>query len=101
MSGSQRRDGRRVAVSEVSVRDALRGDTTALASDEEQVLRLRHGVGLAADLPLQAKASGATLETLRQMEVDLHQRFEAHLHRPVPQPSEAKDRIVRALRRKR
>lgn len=101
MSGSQRKDGRRVAVSEVSVRDALRADTSALAPEEEQILRLRQGVGLAPGRPLQAKATGSTLEVLRQMEVDLHRRFEAHLNRPQPQPSEVKDRIVRALRRKR
>jgi hypothetical protein len=101
MSGSQRNDGRRVAVREASVRDALMGHATELESEEERVIRVLHGVGGRPDLPLQAKASGATLEALRRMEVELLRRYRTHLDRPRPQASEAKDRIVRALRRKR
>jgi len=100
MSGSQRNDGRRVAVREASVRDALKGGARELESEEERVLRVLHGVGAEPDLPLEAKASGEALESLRRLELELFQRYRAHLDRPRPQPSETKDRIVRALRRK-
>jgi len=100
MSGSQRNDGRRVAVKEASVRDALAGGVRELESEEERVLRILHGVGAEPGLPLEAKASGEVLESLRRMEVELLKRYRAHLDRPRPRPSETKDRIVRALRRK-
>ncbi len=101
MSGSQRKEGRRVAVREVSVSEALTSDVSRLEPEEERVLRALHGVGARADLPLQAKASGPALQTLRDMEVELFRRYRAHLDPPRPQASETKDRIVRALRRKR
>lgn len=101
MSGSQRKEGRGVAVREASVREALAADASRLEPEEERVLRALHGVGGRSELVLQPKASGAALETLRNMEVELFRRYRAHIDPPRPQASETKDRIVRALRRKR
>lgn len=101
MSGSQRKEGRQVAVREASVREALTSDTSRLEPEEERVLRALHGVGGRSELVLQPKARGAALEALRSMEVELFRRYRAHVDPPSPQASETKDRIVRALRRKR
>ncbi|HLV60402.1 MAG TPA: hypothetical protein VKY51_03275 [Fredinandcohnia sp.] len=101
MSGSQRKEGRQIAVREATVREALETGASQLDSLEERVLRAVHGVGGRSDLVLQPKAHGAALESLRSMEVELYRRYRAHLDRPTPQDSETKDRIVRALRRKR
>lgn len=54
----------------------------------------------AEDLVLERKASGAALQELYRMEVELHRRYRAHLARNAPQPSEAKDRILAGLRSK-
>lgn len=101
MSGSQRKEGRRVAVREASVREALNADSSRLEPEEERVLRTLHGVGGRSELVLQPKARGEALETLRSLEVELFRRYRAHLDPARPQSSETKDRIVRALRRKR
>ena len=101
MSGTQRKEGRRVAVREASVREALASDSRKLEPVEERVLRALHGGGVPVDAPLEAKASGAALQSLHDLEVELFRRYRAHLDPVRPQASETKDRIVRALRRKR
>lgn len=101
MSGTRQRRGEGIAVRERAVADALPALSHQLSSEEERVLRLLHGAAAPADLALERKASGAALESLYRLEAELHRRHAEHLQRPVPQASDTKDRIVRALRRKR
>ncbi len=91
-----------VAVSAKSLRTTVRKGT--LTAEEERVLRARHGVGVSKDEPLgrvgqdhpeaRARISEFELEAFRAM---------GHLYglgKTQAQPSKAKDKIVRALRRK-
>lgn len=101
VSSGQQRKGARIAVRERSVGDALRDEARLLTSEEERSLRLLHGVAAQPDMELERKTDGDALAALYAMEAELHRRYAEHLDRPTPQPSEAKDRIIRALRRKR
>jgi hypothetical protein len=77
-----------------------------LASDEEKTLRMRHGAGVAVDAPLRRHGEGnqEVQDELLLMEMQLLRAWRMHqkqMARAVaPQPSRAKDKIVRALRKK-
>jgi hypothetical protein len=104
-----------VAVTREEVRGALTR-TRTLSSEEEKALRMRHGVGTDLREPLpRAAGDNAELEDeLRVIEMQLMRAFRARMVQdkaargnvvtaaPVPaQNNKAKDRIVRALRKKR
>ena len=77
-----------------------------LSSEDEKVLRLRYGASVAPDAPLARHAAPDTelADELLVMEMELLRAWRAHkkamAQRPAPRPSRAKDRIVRALRKK-
>lgn|GEM_PF-1630052 len=105
MSGTQRKGSKQVAVevhestSDLGTRLAAR--SMELSSEEERVLRTVNGVAGDRELRLQRKASGAVLDELLLIEMELRRRYQAHMSRPKPVPSAEKDQIVRALRTKK
>jgi hypothetical protein len=79
--------------------------TSALTSDEEKVLRMRHGAKVDTRRTLERHGEGnAELQDeLLLMEMQLFRAYRAHLAqqaRKAAQPSRTKDKIVRALRKK-
>lgn len=83
---------------------AIEARARGLDAEEERVIRARHGARAPGDLVLERKAAGEVLDELLLVEMELHRRYRAHLaaRRPAPvAPSPAKDRIVRALRKKK
>jgi len=105
VSGTQRKGSKQVTVevreSTSSLRTQLEARTMELSSEEERVLRGVHGVSADRELRLQRKASGAVLDELLLIEMELHRRYRAHMSRPQPVASPEKDRIVRSLRSKK
>jgi len=107
VSGTQRKGGKQVTVevrestSTSILRTQLAARAMELSSEEERVIRGVHGVSADRELRLQRKASGAVLDELLLMEMELHRRYRAHLSRPQPVPSPEKEKIVRALRSKK
>lgn len=96
-----------VAVTAAEVRSALTR-TQTLTSEEEKALRMRHGAGVTTRTPLPRAAGGnAELgDELLLIEMQLLRAFQrrAAAAPQLPEPTErnpAKDRIVRALRKKR
>ena len=105
-----------VAVTREEVRAAL-GRTRTLVSEEEKALRMRHGVGADLREPLpRAAGDNAELEDeLMVIEMQLMRAWRARMAQDkarraastvavaeAPRPrNEAKDRIVRALRKKK
>jgi len=91
-----------VAVSAKSLRTAVRKGT--LTAEEERVLRTRHGVGAAANEPLGRVGQDHAEARARISELELEAfRAMGHIYglgKTQAQPSKAKDKIVRALRRK-
>ncbi len=91
-----------VAVSAKSVRTAVRKGT--LTAEEERVLRARHGVGVAKDELLGRVGQNHPDARARISELELEAfRAMGHIYglgKTQAQPSKAKDKIVRALRRK-
>ena len=77
-----------------------------LASEDEKVVRMRYGSTVAPDAPLARHAAADTelADELLVMEMELLRAYRAHkaqmAQRPAPRPSRAKDKIVRALRKK-
>ena len=111
----ERKGGSETAVvTAEEVRSAL-GKTKALASDEEKVLRMRHGVAVTdprASLPRAAGNNEELQDELLVLEMQLlkaHRTRQAGARpenvavRPVLEPAgaRAKDKIVRALRKKK
>jgi hypothetical protein len=101
--------GGTAAVSREALRTA-RGTTNGLSSEEEKVVRMRHGMGAAkATEPLARAAAGnAELEDeLLLIEMRLLRAMRLRSAQPaagrnlIPQPSRTKDKIVRSLRRKK
>ncbi len=96
----------REAVEAREVADAL-GKARSLPSEDEKVLRLRYGVKLRDSEKLRQHAEGSPVlqDELLLMEMELLRAYRQHQKqqsmRPAPQPSRAKDKIVRALRKKR
>lgn len=84
-----------------------RGPAKALSPEEERVLRMRLGAAPPRAAPLERAAEALTdLEIeLYAAEIEAHMKWKAReearagLAAPRPQPSRAKDRIVRALRK--
>ena len=107
------RKGAQVAVAEAVTKEEVHAafrKVQALTSQEEKALRMRHGVAPALDAPLPRAAAGnAELEDeLLVIEMQLlratrqrQQEAQAVQNRPVPTSSRTKDKIVRALRKKR
>jgi len=103
-----------VAVTAEEVRSAL-GKAKALASDEEKVLRMRHGVAVTdprAPLPRAAGNNEELQDELLVLEMQLLKAYRARqagarpesmVARPALDPAgaRAKDKIVRALRKKK
>jgi hypothetical protein len=103
-----------VAVTAEEVKAAL-GKTRTLVSEEEKVLRMRHGVPAAdprAPLPRAAGGNEELQDELLLLEMQLlkaHRMHQAKVNpasaakRPALDPSgaRAKDKIVRALRKKK
>ncbi|MFN7133180.1 MAG: hypothetical protein ACK4N5_13965 [Myxococcales bacterium] len=83
--------------------------TRSLASDEEKAVRMRYGAGVDVKAPLERH--GEKNEDLRDelmlLELELfrayrqHQKAQAARATPAPQPSRTKEKIVRALRKKK
>jgi hypothetical protein len=77
-----------------------------LASEDEKVLRMRYGASVQKSAPLARHGEGDPdlADELLVMEMELLRAFRAHqkqmAQRAVPRPSRAKDKIVRALRKK-
>lgn len=82
--------------------------TKKVASEDEKVLRMRHGVGVAKDAPLARHGEGDQdlQDELLLMEMELlrayraHQKQQAQAQKVAPRQSRTKDKIVRALRKK-
>ncbi len=99
----------RAVASEAAVQAVLRrGAASELSPEEEKVMRMRLGASLSRDQALERTGLGATdleLELLAfEIEAFLKQRQRRERpERTAPvaaQPSRAKERIIRALRRK-
>lgn len=79
---------------------------TKTASEDEKVLRMRYGAGVAKAAPLARHGEGDQdlADELLLMEMELLRAFRAHqkalAQKATPRPSRAKDKIVRALRKK-
>ncbi len=100
--------------SSTTVRDAVEakdvtraiGKARTLASEEEKVLRMRYGSKVAEKAPLARHGEGnpELQDELLLMEMELLRAYRQHqkqmAQRVAPQPSRAKDKIVRALRKK-
>jgi len=84
---------------------AALGRTRTLSSEEEKALRMRHGarVEVGAPLPQAAAGNEELADELLVIEMQLMKAWRARLAgRGVqPAPSRAKDKIVRALRKKK
>ncbi|AKU91779.1 hypothetical protein AKJ08_2166 [Vulgatibacter incomptus] len=81
--------------------EALTTRSDHLSSEEERVIRGLRGIPAARGTRLEAKASGTMLDELHVMELEIRRRYQAHLARPQPQASAAKDSLIRALREKK
>lgn len=102
-----------VAVTKEEVRSALSRAKT-LTSDEEKALRMRHGIGaqsLSAPLPRAAGANAELADELLIIEMQLLRASKLRQQQKAarttttavaaPKSSRAKDKIVRALRKKK
>jgi hypothetical protein len=107
---SSTRGGRKTATATVTptreqVLRAIEARARELDAEEERVVRARHGLPAPATTVLERKAQGEVLDELLLVEMELFRRYRAHLAaaaEPLPSASSpAKDRIVRALRKKR
>jgi hypothetical protein len=94
-------------VTERSAQAALRrAPARELAPDEDKALRMRLGAAPPKGAPLERAGSGdVDLEIeLRAWEIEAHLKWRAmqaeRAAAPRPQPSRAKEKIVRALRKK-
>ncbi len=109
------RKGSAVAVTAEEVKAAL-GRTRTLTSEEEKALRMRHGApaDLRAPLPSAAGQNEELKDELLVIEMQLHRAWRARMAQaqakagqsPVRAPAAtttnaAKDKIVRALRKKK
>ncbi|MBI5548521.1 MAG: hypothetical protein HY901_31955 [Deltaproteobacteria bacterium] len=77
-----------------------------VASEDEKVLRMRYGAGVAKDAPLGRHGEGNqdVQDELLLMEMELLRAYRQHqkqlTQHAVPRQSRTKDKIVRALRKK-
>jgi hypothetical protein len=107
MSHMQTKKTVTTVATEPSAQAALRrGATSALTPEEERVMRMRLGASPARTAPLETVAaprSDLEIELLAA-EVEAHLRWREHqaavVRTAAPQASRAKDKIIRALRRK-
>jgi hypothetical protein len=104
---------RAAVVTEGAVQAALRrAPARELAPEEEKVMRMRLGASPPRTAPLERVAAGdADLEIeTRALEIELYLRWKAReeergaraatARTPAPVPSRAKEKIIRALRKK-
>ncbi len=96
-----------VVATEAAAQAALRrGTTEELTPEEERVMRMRLGASPPRAAPLQRSARARTdLEIeLLAAEIEAHLRWREHLREAAqavaPRSSRAKERIIRALRKK-
>jgi hypothetical protein len=103
VSGTQRRAGRTTQLTLTSsVTGALSLRSRELTSEEERVVRARHGAALPRDARLETKAGGEVEDELLLIEMELRRRYRAHLALQARAPAAGrKDKVVRALRRQR
>lgn len=108
MNGSNRGKQRAAATTLDPTREqvlrAIEARARELDAEEERVVRARHGARAPGDLVLERKAGGEVLDELLLVEMELYRRYLAHQaasRQAAVAPSPAKDRIVRALRKKR
>jgi hypothetical protein len=94
-------------VNEGGVHGALRrGSTKELSPEEEKVMRMRVGAAPPRAAPLERSFESASdLEIeIRAAEIEAWMKWKARLaersRTPAPVPSRAKERIIRALRKK-
>lgn len=97
-------DGKKTAVvTESAVQAALRrGPAVELSAEEEKAMRMRLGAALPRGARLEQKVlqgTDAELELLAY-EIEAYLRLQEAAPRPAPRDSRAKEKIVRALRRK-
>jgi hypothetical protein len=96
--------GSTAAVEAEAVRAAL-GRARTLSSEEEKALRMRHGAGpeVAAPLPSAAGGNEELTDELLLIEMQLSKAWRLRQQGKLPQPvaSRTKDKIVRALRRRK
>ncbi len=102
MSSKKPSTERTVAVSTESMRKAARQGT--LTAEEERALRMRHGVGAERGEPLGRVGQEHAEARAQIADIELAAfRAMGHIYgigKAQPQPSKAKEKIVRALRRK-
>ncbi|HCF62517.1 MAG TPA: hypothetical protein DFS52_31575 [Myxococcales bacterium] len=102
----QRKSTVRGTVEVTEVSEAIDKART-LASEEEKVLRMRHGSKVATQKPLERHGEGnqELQDELLLMEMQLLRAYRQHQKQmaraAAPAPSRTKDKIVRALRKKR
>lgn len=100
-----------VAVTKEEVRGAF-GRARTLSSEEEKTLRMRHGVGVKSPAEALPRAAGGNQELADELlviEMQLQRAWRTRMaaSKPrlvsvaAPQSSKSKDKIVRALRKKR
>lgn len=97
------------AVEEKDVSEALK-KAKGMASDEEKVVRMRYGAKVAVSAPLERHGAGnqELQDELLVLEMQLLRSFRQHQKQTqkaaattvTAQPSRAKEKIVRALRKK-
>jgi hypothetical protein len=112
MDGKKKVAAATVAVGEAAAQAALRrGPARELESEEDNVIRMRLGASVRPDAPLPRKLENLSRFTdteieLLAYEIEAFQRIKMiQRARPVPAPastpSRAKEKIIRALRRKK
>lgn len=114
MAGMETKKKSTAVVTEAGVQAALRrGPAKELAAEEERVMRMRLGASPPRTAPLERAAepkSDLEIELL-SYEIEAYLKWKARVGEPVatpaprarvaaPQPSRAKEKIVRALRKK-
>jgi hypothetical protein len=99
VSGSQRKVKTATATKE-SVGRALEGRAPELTSEEERVVRARHGAPLSREAKLERKATGEGHDELLLIELELFRRYRAY-RASLDGSGAARERVVKTLRRKR
>lgn len=105
-------DGKKKAgtaiVTEAAMQAVLRrGNVPALAADEDQVMRMRLGASLPSKEPLERIGRGLSDVEIELLAYEIeaflelrHRNEQQSPPRATPTPSRAKEKIIRALRRK-
>ena len=107
---TKRKSGVAVVTENTAQAALRRAPAKVLEPEEEKALRMRLGASLPRSAPLQRVAEGEDLEIeLLAYEIEAYMKWRAHQAEraaptgraaPTPVPSRAKEKIVRALRKK-